>query len=167
MTTCDYDINSLRPSWVSKINAAHVQDLVPFDCWLWQGSRNKPHGYGRVTVNYRNLYLHRVIYELLVGPIPEGLHIDHLCRQPSCCNPCHLEAVTCLVNVRRGVKASKTHCRREHPLSGDNVYVYTSKKGVHRRCRTCRAAYMEKWIAERAERKRQTWAKYWPTEDAA
>ena len=71
-------------------------------CWLWRASiRN--HGYGRIKVNGRAEQAHRVAYELLVGPIPEGLTLDHLCRVRLCVNPAHLEPVTQKVNIRRGL----------------------------------------------------------------
>lgn len=70
-------------------------------CHIWQGAKC-PHGYGRVNIENRTRQAHRVAYERGVGPIPEGLVIDHLCRVPSCVNPDHLEAVTHWENLRRG-----------------------------------------------------------------
>lgn len=79
-------------------------------CWLWTGARA-----GRATLQYGNTrwsrrvrYAHRVAYELLVGPVPDGLELDHLCRVPLCVNPAHLEAVTRSENVRRGYAARRT-----------------------------------------------------------
>lgn len=72
------------------------------DCWVWTGNRTSA-GYGQVWARRRMLLVHRVVYEQLVGPIPEGLVIDHLCRNRSCCNPAHLEPVTTAENVRRGL----------------------------------------------------------------
>lgn len=161
------DITLLRPSWVRKIEVSHAQDLVPGDCWLWRGSGSGGQGkafYGRVRRDGRGLYLHRVAYELLVGSIPDGLQLDHLCRQTACCNPEHLEPVTCLTNARRGEKATKTRCLRGHPLSGPNLYLSAHPKGYRRVCRECRDAYMAEWRAAREERERQTWSKYLHTE---
>lgn len=155
------DVNQLRASWVSKIEITHVDGVeVPGDCWLWHGYCDKVSGYGRVTVNKTPFYLHRFTYAQFVGPIPSGLHIDHLCRQRNCCAPHHLEAVTCLENVRRGIRASQTHCKNDHPLSGENVYIIKSPQGEHRQCRACRDARMAIWRAERKLRKAATWAKY-------
>lgn len=73
-------------------------------CWLWVGECND-NGYGRFSVKGRKVYAHRSSYEIHVGPIPEGLHIDHLCRVRNCVNPEHLEPVTRSENVRRGIRA--------------------------------------------------------------
>ena len=74
------------------------------DCWIWTGCRIR-HGYGRISGPGRKpLLAHRVAYELTYGPIPDGLELDHLCRNPSCVRPDHLEPVTHLENVRRGDK---------------------------------------------------------------
>ena len=72
-------------------------------CWVWQWCKNRK-GYGRVRVdgNARSVSAHRYYYEKLVGPIPDGMEIDHLCKNPSCVNPRHLEPVTMLTNIRRG-----------------------------------------------------------------
>lgn len=90
-------------------------------CWLWRAALDTI-GYGSVTVNGRRQCVHRVVYELLVGPIPPGLELDHLCRVRACCNPRHLEPVTHLTNMGRGAHATKTHCKRGHPLTPENVY---------------------------------------------
>lgn len=75
--------------------------VTPGGCWRWIGTRT-PEGYGQIRVAVGEVaYAHRVAYELLVGPIPEGLHIDHLCRVRACVNPAHLEPVTQAENNRR------------------------------------------------------------------
>ena len=76
-------------------------------CWIWQGSKT-PNGYGVLTDNGRRTTAHRVYYEREHGPIPVGLHLDHLCRQHDCVNPGHLEPVPCAVNIRRGRSTSLT-----------------------------------------------------------
>lgn len=108
-------------------------------CWLWQ---NKPAGNGYGSFRFKNVRYsaHRFAYELLVGPIPQGLHIDHLCRVRHCVNPSHLEAVTKRVNTLRGTgptaqRARQTHCKRGHPLSGANLKV--GDNTGYRICRQC------------------------------
>lgn len=125
-------------------------------CWIWGATVDKTTGYGQITIDYKVYKAHRVSYEAFVGPIPKGLHIDHLCRVRSCVNPAHLEPVTPLVNVRRSPIAhgSETHCPQRHAYSPENTYV--SPEG-RRACRTCRRAYIELYRAttpdERASRK--------------
>jgi hypothetical protein len=108
-------------------------------CLVWTSAHNGV-GYGRLRVDGRYVYAHRFAYELLAGPIPNGLTIDHLCRNPGCVNVDHLEPVTMRENILRseGVsarQARQTHCTSGHPLSGDNLY--TTPAGG-RRCRACR-----------------------------
>lgn len=118
-------------------------------CWLWTGAV-LPKGYGvfgRKTVRGSRQIAgpaHRASYELFRGPIPKGLHLDHLCRQPSCVNPDHLEAVTPRENNARSrslsaVNAKKTHCLRGHELAGTNLYRRADKPS-HRGCVACRLA---------------------------
>ena len=106
-------------------------------CWNWKAQRTW-NGYGRFRLDGKLHYAHRVCYELVKGKIPEGLELDHLCRNRGCVRPGHLEAVTHQENVRRGVPANsaKTHCLQGHRLSGDNLYVRPDGERV---CRTCRA----------------------------
>ncbi|WP_096302916.1 HNH endonuclease signature motif containing protein [Jatrophihabitans sp. GAS493] len=109
------------------------------DCWEWRGYR-QPLGYGRFRVEGRKTLAHRYAYELLVGPIPDGLSLDHLCRNPPCVNPAHLEPVTHRENVLRGEgpaahHATKTHCPSGHAYSSENTVVDNRNRRV---CRTCK-----------------------------
>lgn len=83
------------------------------DCWLWTG-RTSWKQYARTTVEGRDQYIHRVMYERFVGPIPEGMQIDHICRVKYCVNPAHLRVVTVIENLagRRG-KFAKARASRE------------------------------------------------------
>ena len=107
-------------------------------CWIWTGIING-YGYGQVIDHGRRPMAHRKMYETLVGPIPEGLTLDHLCRVHACVNPGHLEPVTIRENTLRGnttpaANAAKTHCLRGHPLAGDNLYRTPDGR---RQCRAC------------------------------
>lgn len=119
--------------------------LVGDGCWEWTGSR-RPDGYGQIHVGGKNRRAHRVVYELMVGPIPEGLTIDHLCRNRACCRPDHLEPVTRAENTRRG-GAALTHCKRAGHLY-DEQNTYVSPKG-ERRCRACAAERGRNRLADR------------------
>ncbi len=109
------------------------------DCWEWTGKAAKT-GYGIVSHNDKQQLVHRFVWEQLVGEIPDGLQIDHLCRNRLCCNPDHLEPVTSLENSRRGQSwshnTSKTHCPKGHPYSGRNLITRTDR-GNGRECQTC------------------------------
>lgn len=109
-------------------------------CWNWTGC-TQPNGYGKSYHERRTWLAHRLTYSLLIGPIPDGLVVDHLCRNTHCVNPSHLEAVTQQINNSRSAslsaqQARRTHCPSGHPLSGDNLYQYKNKRD----CLTCRRA---------------------------
>ena len=110
-------------------------------CIEWTAGTNWV-GYGVFHVDHtgRKVYAHRWAYEQAFGPIPDGFHLDHLCRNTLCCNPDHLEPVTPRENLLRGVgfsavNASKTHCLRGHPFSDENTYINPNDGSRH--CRTC------------------------------
>jgi hypothetical protein len=115
-------------------------------CWNWLLTVNN-YGYGKFVtgpdwpLRRKQVLAHRLSYQLNVGPIPEGLQLDHLCRNKLCVNPTHLEPVTTRVNTLRSfgpssVNAKKTHCYKGHELCEDNIYRFGNK----RLCRICRAA---------------------------
>ena len=113
-------------------------DVLENKCWVWTGCVARG-GYGIIRINGHNYYAHRVSYELYKNNISTGLEVDHLCRNSSCVNPDHLEPVTPRENTLRsdGVAAhnsKKTHCKHEHPLSGENLYVW---KNIGRFCKAC------------------------------
>lgn len=117
------------------------------ECWLWTGAIQSG-GYGELAgAGHRPLLAHRVSYELLVGEIPPGLQVDHLCRVRACVNPEHLEPVTCKENIRRGRNAhrEKTHCPQGHPYEAANLI---SRVGT-RRCRTCQNQHNRDYRARR------------------
>lgn len=121
-------------------------------CWLWTGSVARS-GYAGISLGGRQgpkQPVHRVVYELLKGPIPDGLHLDHLCRVRHCCNPDHLEPVTPAENLRRGehphfVASREGRCIRGHAMTPDNA----GRKGQKHYCRQCQRDYRatERFVA--------------------
>jgi hypothetical protein len=111
-------------------------------CWVWSGTKI-PSGYGRVKRSHI-ISAHRLFYSWAYGPIPDGLVIDHMCKNRLCVNPDHLRAVDCRTNVIdnsasiQAENSRKTHCLRGHEFSGDNLRVYTLKSGHKQRfCVAC------------------------------
>ncbi|WP_083543622.1 HNH endonuclease signature motif containing protein [Rhodococcus sp. 2G] len=104
-------------------------------CWRWIARRDRD-GYGQFRVNRRTVVAHRWAYEFLVGEIPEGLVLDHLCRERSCVNPFHLDPVTVAENVRRAQRPDLlTHCANRHPWTPESLYL---SPGGGRVCRLCK-----------------------------
>jgi hypothetical protein len=107
-------------------------------CWLMTGRQHHRDGYAMYSHKRKNRAAHRIAYQVLVGPVPDGLQLDHLCRVRNCVNPSHLEPVTARVNTMRGVSfsavnAAKTHCSRGHAYDEQNTYLWRG----HRHCRAC------------------------------
>jgi hypothetical protein len=137
-----FDLETREGRFWSKIDASG-------DCWLWTGSRANT-GYG--TFNGAS-NAHRYAWQLLVGPIPEGYHLDHLCRNPPCVNPDHLEPVTPRENHSRSPihHISKKYCKNGHLFSETNTYI--RRDTGHRLCKACcRIREARRRAAQQAER---------------
>jgi hypothetical protein len=114
-------------------------------CWLWLSSVDKC-GYGKLNVKPETL-AHRASYREFVGPIPNGQEIDHKCRIRCCVNPNHLQTLPHLDNVRRRLpylraNALKTHCKRGHPFSGENLLMEEWRGILMRKCKECKRQRM-------------------------
>lgn len=110
-------------------------------CWI-SDRAEAGKGYTKLGINGVTMLTHRVAYQAWRGPIPDGLIIDHLCRNRACCNPSHLEPVTYRENLMRGEtltasEAAQTHCKRGHAFDAANTYYRPDRHG--RICRTCSA----------------------------
>ena len=124
--------------------------IYPNSCWIWEGGTSN--GYGSFFLGCRKVKAHRYSYEQLVGGIPEGLDIDHLCRIRRCVNPAHMEPVTRSENTRRGLlpeigrryQESKTHCPKGHPY--DEVNTYSRPDRPSRDCKICRKEAIKRWL---------------------
>lgn len=121
----------------------HAQVEKTEACWNWIGAKQSG-GYGRFNADGgrggRVVLVHRWAYEQFVGPIPDDMTIDHLCRNTPCVNPDHMEVVTREVNSwRANTNKDKTHCQHGHELTPDNVYIAPSRPTT-RDCIKCRKA---------------------------
>jgi len=124
----------------SKIEGRH-------NCWIWKAYRDKD-GYGNITINKQPKRAHCISYELFKGEIPQGLQIDHLCRNTSCVNPEHLEVVTLRENLLRGDtyaanNIKKTHCPQGHEYNKANTY---RDKNDGWYCRLCRRVAQQRYL---------------------
>lgn len=129
---------------------AKVDRRGPDECWPWLAGK-KSDGYGVFWDGAAQVGAHRISYEAHHGAIPDGLVIDHLCRNPACVNPFHLEAVDNGTNIKRGINpiainAVLTHCRRGHPF--DLINTYMTREG-YRVCRTCHRLRQRRYSEQR------------------
>jgi hypothetical protein len=126
------------------------------ECWEWRGQRDR-NGYGHYWHEGRYVLAHRFAFVACFGALADGLTLDHLCRNPSCVRPDHLEAVSHRENCLRAVtgasavNARKTHCLRGHPLTADNIYTHRGR----RVCRQCQLIRTQNYRRRKKERQRK------------
>lgn len=120
-------------------------------CWNWLGHKNRA-GYG--------VYGGKLAHRIVMAPIPKGLEVDHICRNRACVNQAHLRVVTHRENTlaagsqtASAINARKTHCPKNHPYSGDNLYYRKRRHGFARECRACLKAANAKQYAIIKERR--------------
>ena len=133
------NVLSLSPVEVERLTSKF---RVGDGCWEWTAGRSI-YGYGRFNLRHHNRLAHAVVYEWLAGPVPEGLVLDHLCRNRGCVRPDHLEAVTNQTNILRGVGvaaqyAGRTHCSHGHEFTPENTGFCEAWGKRARVCLTCR-----------------------------
>lgn len=125
-----------RRFW-SKVRGGDVSE-----CWEWQAVTVD--GYGSFQMTHTKVRAHRLSYEWLIGPIPDGLMLDHLCRNRKCVNPYHMDPVPNVVNARRGAtcRATEDRCANGHPWSAETWRI--GKRNL-RICPTCAALNSRAW----------------------
>lgn len=154
---------------------AQVTKQGPSECWPWTGPLNKQ-GYGRISYKgddgqHRRARAHRVAYELVVGPIPDGLALDHTCHDPevcqlgdlcphrACCNPAHHQPGTLSTNAARGrttsgqAQLARTHCPKGHEYTNENTKTRTNNGYTKRYCIACERARFPAMAKARSEKR--------------
>lgn len=138
--------------------APNLASRIAFDattnCINWLGCKQR--GYGRFGQDGQMHQAHRFAFEALIGPVPKGMVLDHLCRNRACMNPAHLEPVTMRENTLRGegpsaIAARRSHCAAGHLLNAENTYL---RKSGARECWVCKRAYRVKTIETQRVRRR-------------
>ncbi len=126
-------------------------EIVPSGCWEWKGSKINTN-YGMFWFENKRILAHRYTFQQVYGQIPEGLEIDHLCRNRACVNPLHLEAVNHQVNCLRGIRTkgniAKICCHKGHPFDEENTYITPDGR---RQCRICRLERQQKYSCDLKE----------------
>lgn len=147
--TREYPTNRVKPTATPAERINHYAREDANGCWIWTAHIDTFTGYGKITIRGKVYNAHKVSYETFIGPVPAGLHLDHLCRVRECCNPAHLEPVTPLENVARSpfTRSAIPACPRGHEYNEANTY----RNSGRRYCRPCQNAYSRLWMASTAE----------------
>ena len=134
-------VHLLNERFIQRIRL--VDGPLETQCWMWT-ARLDDCGYGWFSCKHKNHKAHKYAYEAVLGSVPCGQELDHLCRNRACANPFHVEPVTHTENVARGIaglwQRQKTHCSKGHPFDAQNTYVYTEGVYQKRGCLICRRA---------------------------
>lgn len=136
-------LNPLHRAAIDRLREKYIEDPNT-GCWNWTAALDTK-GYGTFAMtSQRKVHAYRASYTLLVGDVPKGLVLDHLCRNRRCVNPAHLEPVTVRENLMRGEtkaaqNAAKTHCAHGHPFTADNLL---KRQDGRRKCRECNRQYL-------------------------
>lgn len=143
----ELNINSWHFKMLPPLERIRLRSSSEGECMVYNGQRTAD-GYGIIRINRKHQVVHKVMWESVNGAIPEGMQLDHLCRNEPCWNPDHLEVVTPLENTLRSknpasANSKKTHCKRGHPLSGDNLHVSTRNGRPTRTAWCCRGGSLK------------------------
>lgn len=138
---------------VRVIDKAYIESRIEVTedgCWVWQRAKNKD-GYAIALYKKGNsvlhIKMHRKSFELYNGSIPEGLVIDHLCENPPCVNPDHLEAVSSVENIKRSEYFHRTHCKRGHEKNEGNTYT---RPNGYKYCIPCARLTFKEWYRSKS-----------------
>lgn len=133
-----------------------IEPITESGCWIWEGRTD--FGYGTAWFKQKRTKAHRFVFEVLKGPIPKGLQLDHLCRVRCCVNPDHMEPVSHRTNILRGightaVNHKKIYCKRGHRLEGYNVMHIHAGNSILRSCRICSVSRTKQYRLAKKENK--------------